>query len=195
MFLLFKRTMLVGLVTLFLGCDKLPSASVANTNFLLVNTEKLFQVAVPDYMSKATNLSEEASLQYQNLLKELYLVVLHEPADEFQEAFQNIGMYEDSISLLDNYTNVQYESITDEMEIASDVVRKSAKINGLPARIIAFDADLEGVDVPITYYYTIYQGSKNVYLMLSWTLKSRRTTYLPIMEKMSKSFRLMTDIQ
>ena len=108
---------------------------------------------------------------------------------------KNIGMYEDSISLLDNYTNVQYEAITDEMEIASDVVRKSAKINGLPAQIIAFDADVEGIDVPITYYYTIYQGSKNIYLMLSWTLKSRRTTYLPIMEKMSKSFRLMTDIQ
>ncbi len=150
MFSLFNRTVLLGLVTLFLGCDKLPSARVANTKFKLVNTKKLFQVAVPDYMSEATNLSDEASLQYQSLLKELYFVVLHEPTDEFQEAFQNIGMYEDSISLLDNYTNVQYESITDEMEIASDVIRKSVKINGLPARIIAFDANVEGIDVPLT---------------------------------------------
>ena len=157
----------------------------------MVKIDDTYQVALPDYMSPGTELSEDASLQYQNLFKELYVVVVHEPWREFKESFQNLYQYNDSLNVLDNYTEVQYESVVEGLNITSEVIRKSVKINGLPARIIQFDAEVDDIDVPITYYYTILQGPTNMYLMLSWTLQSRKKTYQPILEKMARSFEVI----
>jgi hypothetical protein len=177
------------------GCDKIASSGISNTNFTLVNSNDLYQVALPDYMTEATNLSDDAALQYQNLFKELYVVVLDEPLLDFQETFQEIGLYNDSLSVIDNYTDAQYNTIIEGLDIKSEVLRKSVKINGLPARIIEFDAEVVDIDVPITYYYTFFEGKENVYLMLAWTLQTKRKKYQPILEKISKSFRLISDMK
>ncbi|MFT5511651.1 MAG: hypothetical protein ACI8SE_000044 [Bacteroidia bacterium] len=177
------------------GCDKIASSGISNTNFTLVNSNDLYQVALPDYMSEATNLSDEAALQYQNLFKELYVVVLDEPLLDFQETFQELGLYNDSLSVIDNYTDAQYNTIIEGLDIKSEVIQKSVKINGLPARIVEFDAEVEDIDVPITYYYTFFEGKENVYLMLAWTLQTKRKKYQPILEKISKSFRLISDMK
>lgn len=189
---MYRLTKLIVLTCLLalVGCDQLATQQADKTKFKLVKIQDLYQVALPDYMSVSKDLSEEASLQYQNLFKELYVVVLDEPWREFKETFESLGLYDDTLGVLDNYTNVQYESITEELTITSDVIRKSAKINGLPARIIQFDATVEDIDVPITYYYTFFQGPENVYLMLSWTLQTRREAYQSILEKMARSFKV-----
>lgn len=176
------------------GCDQITTAGVSSTNFTLVNTNDLYQVALPDFMSEATNLSDDAALQYQNVFKEFYVVILDEPLLDFKESFQGLDMYNDSLSVIDNYTEVQYSSIVEDLDITSDVIRKSVKINGLPARIIEFDAKVDDIDVPITYYYTFFEGKENVYLMLAWSLQTRRKKYQTLFEKISRSFRLKSDM-
>jgi hypothetical protein len=189
-----QTKLVIAVLTLaVVGCDQLSTQGVSNTSYDLVDINDMYQVAIPDFMSKGTDLSEDASLQYQNLFKELYVVVVDEPLLEFKETFQDYGLYNDSLSVIDNYTEVQYESIIEGMDITSEIIRKSVKINGLPARIIQFDAEVDEIDVPITYYYTFFEGKENVYLMLSWTLQSRSKKYQPIFEKMAKSFRLISD--
>lgn len=184
-----------GLMILsFLGCDQLSTQSVSNTKFKLINSQATYQIAVPDYMEPGTELSDDASLQYQNLYKELYVVVLDESWREFKESYQNARIYNDSLSVLDNYVDVQYDAISLDIEITSDVIRKSVKINGLPARIIQFDGMVDVIDVPVTYYYTFYQGPDNIYMMLSWTAKSKKSKHLPIQEKIAKSFVIKENI-
>ncbi|MFT5724060.1 MAG: hypothetical protein ACI9JN_001177 [Bacteroidia bacterium] len=187
------KLLIIGICAILSACDKLPGNDVEKMQFDLVNINDQYQVALPSFMSEASNLSEDASLQYQSLFKELYTVVVDESLSEFKDGYQEIDYYDDALSVLDNYVKIQYESIIEELDITSDVVQKSVKINGLPARIIEFDAKVEDIDVPITYYYTFYEGDDDLYLMLSWTLKSRRTKYQPVLEKIAKSFRLIQD--
>jgi hypothetical protein len=48
-----------------------------------------YSLGIPTYMTKATTLNDEASLQFQNLFKETYVIVIDENKEKFVTVFKN----------------------------------------------------------------------------------------------------------
>src|SRR5690606_23595679 len=66
--------------------------SCQNSNTFETINVKDYSVDIPTSLSKTENLNQEASLQYQNLLKELYIIVIDESKKQVERAIKDNGL-------------------------------------------------------------------------------------------------------
>lgn len=154
---------------------------------VLINKE--YSMGVPAYMTKATALNKGASLQYQNIFKEAYVIVIDEDKEEFINTYKELSIYDTTRSVLSNYTDAQVQSTTATVEILSQKDITTLKINGLKASTIELDANVEGVKFPITYFLTFVEGKDKLYFIMAWTLQNKKDTHRDAFAQMARSFR------
>lgn len=154
-------------------------------------TAKNYSLEVPEYMTPATDLNAEASLQYQNVIKETYVVVIDEPKEEFIDVFADLGLYDDSLSPLENYAQFQSESVLEMMrKVAKKTELEFTESEGLNKASFSVVGTVE--DVPdLTIYYVLgyVEGASTMYTIMGWTLESRIERYGVDLEQMVASFK------
>ncbi len=147
--------------------------------------KNLYELTLPSFLSETSNLNEDASLEYQHLFKEFYVVVIDEPKDEFHQVLIDYDLTETYTSDLEGYTNL----ILDDMKTAltnptiSEV--SEANVNGLPARFVTVDSKIEGIQ--IYYAYGMYEGQDNYYQVIAWTLSEKQDTHKAKMQDILES--------
>jgi hypothetical protein len=151
-----------------------------------------YKVSIPNEMVSTTELNDDASLQYQNTSKELYIIVIDESKTDFIKTFSDpeMGQYDDKITPVENYRTFQLNSLTSNMTTRATPVVKKAKINGLDAEIADWTASVPGIPVDIYYRVAFVEGTKNLYMVMTWTLASDKTTNSDQMDQMIQSFKL-----
>lgn len=170
--------------------SKNSSENLLNTDFELVNINNQYSMEVPDFMKESKELNDEASLQYQNIFKEVYIIVIDESREEFKTVFQDLGEYDDEISMVENYKSIQLEFLQEAITIHSKEDVESSVINGLPFEIVKVDATSDGIDIAYTIAYI--DGPENVYMIMAWTEKDKREKNEALFQKMIKSFKIST---
>ena len=89
------------IVVLFLcSCDQFSN----EPKVIPINNQ--YTLTVPSYMSKNESLHDEASLQYANLFKEFYVIVIDEPKTEFSSALIDNLLTDSYNDDLDGYTKL-----------------------------------------------------------------------------------------
>ena len=164
--------------------------SCADTNPQLKTIKKngLYKIELPDYMEETFHLNNEASLQYQNLFKELYIIVLDEPKDEFHDVISQGDYANDYTKDIQGYTNFLLDSHPEREITGGDI--KPVKINGLDARIYEMKETTEdGYD--ITFKAVNIEGRKKYYQLMVWTLTENMEKYNTVMDNMINSFKEM----
>lgn len=189
---LLSLLILVALLLTVSGClgffskkEETPEAA----NFIEVKVNE-YAVKVPEYMKKVTNLNEEASLQFQNIFKETYVIIIGENKEEFIAAFRDLGEYDSTRSVVENYRDIQLLTTAERIDVIGQSKPEAAVINGLPAQFVQVDANVEGASKPISYFFTFIEGDENVYMIMAWTLAERKEKYRNTFTAMAKSFRL-----
>jgi hypothetical protein len=172
-----------------LTSKKEETISEADLNHVQINNE--YSIKLPKYMTVAKNLNDEASLQYQNIFKETYVIVLDEDKQEFIDTFIDLGEYDSTLSVIENYGNVQVKSMSENMTMKSDGNLAALKINNRDAQTIQFDANIEGVKGDIAYYLTFVEGDDKVYMIMAWTLANRKEKYGKTFDTMVKTFKVI----
>jgi hypothetical protein len=170
--------------------SKNSSENLLNTDFELVNINNQYSMEVPDFMKESKELNDEASLQYQNIFKEVYIIVIDESREEFKTVFQDLGEYDDEISMVENYKSIQLEFLQEAITIHSKEDVESSVINGLPFEIVKVDATSDGIDIAYTIAYI--DGPENVYMIMAWTEQDKREKNEALFQKMIKSFKIST---
>lgn len=171
------------------GSDKEEKLSFEK-DFQLVNVKSGYDLKIPKYLSKTTELNDEASLQYQNIMRETYIIVLDESKDLMVKAAKSIGEYDENLSLLENYKNLQIKYSLTGINITDQYNEKSLKINGINALTVDIDAYVQDINFDITYFLTFYEGPDKVYMMMAWTLKNRKKKYKSTFDLVAGSFKL-----
>ncbi|MFT5859757.1 MAG: hypothetical protein ACI865_001861 [Flavobacteriaceae bacterium] len=152
-----------------------------------VEIANLYAMDLPDFMTVATELNDQASLQYSNPYKEKYIIVINESKDEFVEIFKSLDMYDDEKSIVDNFAEQQYNFMKEESNIVSETEMRSLKTNGMKVRSIDFDANVAGIPETVSYFYGFVEGEENLYTIMAWTAKGKKDSYKEEVEKMIKS--------
>ena len=155
-----------------------------------VTIDDEYKMDVPKYMRKATSLNESASLQYQNIFKEAYVIVIDEEKDAYINAYKDLSVYDSARSVIENYTDTQIQSTTSDLDVIDQSEIKTFRIHGLNATSVEIDANLEGVSVPISYFLTFIEGQNKLYFVMAWTLKDKKDKFRSTAEKMAESFRV-----
>jgi hypothetical protein len=82
----------------------------------VVSINEDYSMGIPMNMSKTTSLNDDASLQFQNIFKETYVIVIDENKKEFINAYMELSVYDTSRSALSNYSDTQVQSTTANMD-------------------------------------------------------------------------------
>lgn len=165
--------------------------TLENSDFKEVEINHQYRMGIPKYMRETTGLNKEALLQYQNIFKETYTIVIDESKEEFVKVFSDLDQYNDDISLIKNYRDIQLQLISERMNVEKQGEPIELKINGMEAEMVDLDGTVDGIDEKISYFLTFIEGTDNVYMIMSWTMTSRKETYKATFENMAKSFTLV----
>ncbi|HTF80777.1 MAG TPA: hypothetical protein VL947_03595 [Cytophagales bacterium] len=155
----------------------------------LVKTSE-YEMSVPTYMKQVTTLHHDASLQFQNVFKETYLIVIDEPKDTFITTFKDLGEYKNDSSVVKNYRDIQLGHIKENLKVINISQAKSSIINGMEAETIEVDGTVEDLKYPISYIYTFVEGPDKVYMIMAWTLKDNKDKHAAMFKKAMGSFKV-----
>ncbi len=161
------------------------------SDFNLIEINKEYSLRIPKYMKKAKDLNDDASLQYQNVFKETYVIVIDESEQGIINTFSDAGEYDSTLTMAENYRDIQLKSLSESITVQSKTDPVATKINGLNAQLVQVDGTVEGVKSGISYFLAFIEGNGNVYMIMAWTLKDRKDKYRKTFDRIAKSFQLM----
>ena len=171
------RILLLAIVALALNaCDSKPET---------VTIKNKYSVELPSFLTVATDLNEDASLQYENGTREFYVVVIDEPRKAFDDMMLSgeLGYGPD----LDGYSQLLVDDVRETIADKSTAKPTKAKINGLDARLTSLSGTVEDLNV---YWRVGYiQGKKDYYQVLCWTLLENKEKYDAQMGEIINSFK------
>jgi hypothetical protein len=148
-----------------------------------------YSMNIPSFMSKTTRLNEEASLQFQNMFEEAYVIVIDENKQEFIDVYRELDAYDTLLSPVANYADTQIQLTSSNMEVTSKNELKSYQINGLNAASIEIDAKVD--NTAITYFLTFVEGPDKLYMIMAWTLQNKKDEHRKTFDEMAKSFSVL----
>lgn len=140
-----------------------------------VKIENRYSLTIPAFLSETNNLNEDASLQYQNLFKEFYVVVIDEPKDELHRLLEDYDLtdrYEDNV---DGYASLIFDGLNESLVNPKQGEVVTDNVNGMAARLTTFDGTID--DIQIFYSYGIYEGQDTYYQVIVWTESDKQSKY------------------
>ena len=152
-----------------------------------VVVEGKFTMKIPLNMGVATDLNDDASLQYQNLFNELYIIVIDESVSGFDSLVVDNDLEEDYGVDLEGYFNLVIDGCTMNLEnpLVSDAI--DININGLSSKQIGIEGEIEGIE--IYYCYTVIKGKSTYYQIVTWTLLEKKARNEKLLKKIALSFK------
>jgi len=143
----------------------------STATYRTVKFENLYSLEVPDYMEATRELNNEASLQFMNTSREAYVIVIHESKEEFIEAFREMDMYDEELSVLENYATFQKQTFTYAIdEETQNEPIEYRTINGIKAGVSVLAGRSAEIPYNIYYQFAFYEGNDTLYFLVAWTL-------------------------
>lgn len=139
-----------------------------------------YTVDIPDYMTRTYNLNDVATLQFQNVTKEAYTIVI----DDSKEQLQSVGMkFVNPKEFLESFTSTYMPDVTNrQLSGSTDFV-----VNGNSHSQSELTWTNDGIDFYMLI--TAVETPNNFYKILSWTLREFKDTLKPDYIKISKSLK------
>ncbi|MFW6226964.1 MAG: PsbP-related protein [Bacteroidota bacterium] len=183
---------LLAIAVVSFSCDFFGDKNLSlEEDFKEVKVDNEFAVYVPDYMSETKELNHKASLQYANLMKEVYVTVIREDKSEVEVLYDILNVRDDTTSALDSYTELREQMFSTNLKEFNLISTKETKINGREAVQMEFTGKVKGVNRTIWYLVTLVEGNEIVYMLMTWTLQNRKEKYREAFEMTARSFRLL----
>jgi len=155
-----------------------------------VTINKQYSMMIPEYLSRDTTLNDEASLQYSNYTKEMYIVVIDESKKDFKDVFLALGDYDTTKTVLQNYTRAQMESIRANMQaITKESPLRYLRTGSGKAHVHDVTGTQEGVDGELGFTIGFVEGKETLYMIMMWTFQKDKPLYQEDMDAMITSFR------
>lgn len=150
------------------------------TVFTEVKVNNRYSMNIPDYLQPCTDLHKDASLQYQNIEKDVYAMVI----DEKKKTMQDYSLDYD----LDTYfNNIASQGFADNIKDGKVSIPGRQEIDGHKALIAEVTGKLENNEV--YYKLGLIETPYEFYQILVWTRASNKEELEPDFIKMLESFK------
>lgn len=138
-----------------------------------------YSLNVPFDMKASTELNDDASLQYEDMWEDFYVIVIDETKDEMQEAIEMFDMGEEYENNLENYADIIIAGFSMEMEEAPAELMDTT-INDMGAKVARMTMSTMGdnfEEINVHYSMLIAEGKDNYYQVMVWTLAENEFKY------------------
>lgn len=162
--------------------------SCANEEIQSIKIKGQYEIKLPKTLSKADNLHEDASLQYQNIFNEFYTIVIDEPISDFNDLVtQDEYLAESYKPNLTGYSNLLKDNLSATIKNGKFSKFEDTKINGMEAKLMNVTGTVDGIDV--YYQFGFVKGRDRYYQIVNWTELERKDNHSGAMEKIISSFK------
>lgn len=159
-------------------------AACQQTNDLqTVTVNNQYSIDLPNSLVESKDLNNQASLQYQNLKEEFYVIVIDEPKEEAHAALTEISMPLN----LSGYTKFLMTEFMASVKVSEKSDSKDVEINGLKTVQLDFSGITQDLDVFFKLAYI--EGESHYYQIMTWTLSNRKTEHQEKMNALLVSFK------
>lgn len=181
------KYLIVCLSVVLWSCTSNEPEQLTKEEFKVAKVSGKYSLEVPKYMKKTTGINKHASLQYQDLSKGTYVIVIDE--DTTAKQMLSKAMALSGGSLLEYYRKHKMNQLSKDLQVSQQHSSQLATIHGLSAKMISFDAKVKNVNTEITYFLTFVEGKKSLYMLMGGTMASQRKKYQNTFEQIAKSFK------
>ncbi len=163
------------------------SACSTATQFNTVNIADKYTLDIPDYLTKTDDLNDDASLQYQNVIRECYTIVIDESKQELYDVIAASLELSEYPQSMEGYCALILHGMLDGGGMTDYKLEKNQTINGLPAQFLSATLEVEGLQV--FYKIAMIEGKKDFYQIMTWTLASNAEKQEADMDAILRSFK------
>lgn len=149
------------------------------TVFTEVKVNNRYSMLIPDYLQPCTDLHKDASMQYQNVEKDIYAMVI----DEKKKTMQDYSLDYD----IDTYfNNIASQGFAENIKDGKVSIPGRQEIHGHKALIAEVTGKIENNEV--YYKLGLIETPYEFYQILIWTRASNKEELEPDIIKMIESF-------
>jgi hypothetical protein len=152
-----------------------------------INIKNQYSIELPKFLSKSKTLNTQASLQYQNLLREFYVIVIDESKDDVHDIVNNDENLFHISTDFDGYKRLITENANLTINFNQINVEKTNRVNTMLAHIQSMEGEIE--DYKIYYKLALIEGKKHYYQIFVWTLYNNKKEYDHLMDDIINSFK------
>lgn len=149
-------------------------------DFILEESDK-FKLKVPKYFSSTDELNDDAELQFENTIRETYMIVMAESKADFNLARRILGEEVDTLNYAESYLDMQLESLEESLTQFTLGERKNTQVNDMPAVVQELTTRVDGYK--IAFIMMAIEANHDVFYANAWTLGSRKERYFPTFYK------------
>ncbi len=171
-----KCFLIISMVLFFVSCEQ------KEEEVQTVKINEQYSVELPAFLSEGDSLNADASLQYQNVFKEFYVVVIDEPKVDLDSLFADTG------NNLENYAKLLKTNFQNGLTKIKISPTTTTQINGLKAQTLTIEGVLEGTH-NIYYEAAVVESKTHYYQVLAWTLANQKEKYSKQMKNIIASFK------
>ncbi|MEI6020854.1 MAG: hypothetical protein WCR21_06970 [Bacteroidota bacterium] len=149
-------------LTLFISCLLILQANVnAQSNLIPYKAGHIFDISLPEYMSKTFGLNNAATIQYKSVVKDVYGFVILDTKEELKLAEMTF------VSINDFYDNFIKDFLKDEKKrrISRVQYQKIEEVNFAESDASYYDNEAK---TEIYYLVGIVETKNAFYKVLSW---------------------------
>ncbi|MFZ6051274.1 hypothetical protein [Halocola ammonii] len=174
--------------TIFLLTAILFSACSWDGKFKRVKVDSEYSLDIPNFLSESNILNEVASLQYQDIIRDFYVIVIDERKSELRSALNLGGFSKSDYSHdLDGYTSIMLDSYSFQMNMKKEPTIVEGTVDNKPARFVTVEGEVENEDV--FWKVAFIEGTYKFYQVYTWTAADKKDEYKITMNQVLKSFR------
>jgi len=136
------------------------------------------------------DMNEDANLQYANLFREKYIMVISEGSYSMDNIWNNVDSlnaygFDTTISPSEIWANLIIEGLSTNFQ--SEINVSECLINGASAKKAHVDGKFDGQDISWTSF--LIKGQHDFFQICVWTTLDNKLEYLPQLEKMAQTFK------
>ena len=150
-----------------------------------ISIENKYLLTIPSFLKEGSKLNEDASLQYQSLLRSFYVIVIDETKNEMLKALLENNLLDVYANDINGYSELIISSFEQSISNAEKSEVIDTLVNNMPARLLSIKGRVEGVD--IFYSIAFMEGKTRYYQVLAWTLAGKEDQYVDEMNRIMYS--------
>ena len=154
-----------------------------------------FKIKIPNHMKEMSGLNAEAVMEYGNIYRGIYLIVISEDKEQMIDGLKEYGFYDNYKSPLNNFSDFMVELYSDEeaMGVMKNMQKEKFFAGDYASEIVFFESviydEVSGSNIDVFYSLTFVAADKNFYQILSWIGKEDKYKYKSDLRDIAKSFR------
>ncbi len=161
-------------------------------DFVLIEVEGDYSLLIPKYMKENKALHPDASLAYNHEAREVAVVVIEENRSELEGSLALLDGYKDSASFIENFATIRMNLIASSLGFPEMGMPVLKTIGERDAAQVWLEGQIE--ETPVAYFLSCVDAGEQVYMVMCYTSKEKKTKFEDTFQKIADSFQLISPV-